>query len=67
MLFNVQILIKILTDVSSAIFHRIHINLIDPNQSMSPNLHQSIMRNEREGKQDNVVVDRSTLLLFPRC
>ena len=66
MLFHIQVLLKIFTDIAPTIFDAIHINLVDFDKSMSPDGSKAIDRDKRKVKQDDVIMDGASFLFFPR-
>lgn len=66
MLFQIQVLIEILTNIAPTIFETIHINLVDFDKSMSQDGSKAIDGDKRKVKQDDVVMDGTSFLFFPR-
>lgn len=64
MLFHIQVLLKIFTDIAPTIFDAIHINLVDFDKSMSPDGSKAIDRDKRKVKQDDVIMDGASFLFF---
>lgn len=66
MLFQIQVFIEVFTNIASTIFDTIHINLVDFDKSMPPDGSKTIDGDKRKVKQDDVIMDGTSFLFFPR-